>query len=172
MAITRGIGASLLSDRRVTIQSKLLEDSPFASDGLLCFDGLLAGTYQVILTSSEYLPAGAKIFIAAAEPGLAPARIDYGLKLSDAAAGPARDTAGPVIDRAAAEGLMLALAASAVTALLMGGMGLAVYWLVMRPRLKNRSPRLYPAAGGAAAQRRDTNQGSPFLFAEGESDGF
>ena len=75
--IARGVAASLLNERGITIASLLLQD---AADGLLCFDGLFAGDYQVVISSSEYQATTATSASASVHPGEAPARIDFGAK--------------------------------------------------------------------------------------------
>ena len=53
-AIAHGIGASLMTADGLIIDSALLDDSPFAASGLLCFNELLAGEYVIQLTSAEF----------------------------------------------------------------------------------------------------------------------
>ena len=191
VAIIRGIGAHLLNDVSVTIGSKLLEDSPYAADGLVCFDQLPAGDYLVILTSSEYIPTSAASVRAAVEPGSPPALIKVGVRLIDAAV-PDGSSATRGIDARAAEGLLLALIASAITAFLMGVVGVFLYFLVIRPRLSVRRvarqrasavPAMpaaditglppqppVPGSSGGPAPMHDPNRGSPLLFVDGERD--
>ena len=191
VAITRGIGAHLLNDVSVTIGSKLLEDSPYAADGLVCFDQLPAGDYLVILTSSEYIPTSATSVRAAVEPGSPPALIEVGVRLIDAAV-PDGSSTTRGIDARAAEGLVLALIASSIVAFLMGVVGFFLYFLVIRPRRRVRrvarqrvsaAPAMpapdisglpaqppVPGSSGGPALMHDPNRGSPLLFVDGESD--
>ncbi len=77
-ALTRGIGASLLNAAGVVLDAALLEDSPYAADGLLCFGGLPQGAYELRATSAEFAPTTAFAFAAEVIPGQAPPRQDFG----------------------------------------------------------------------------------------------
>ena len=78
-SVAHGIGAALMNLAGVTIQSKLLEDSPFAADGLLCFDDLPAGDYHISLSSAEFASASATVFAASVAPGKPPTVIEFGV---------------------------------------------------------------------------------------------
>ncbi len=78
-ALNQGIGADLLNAQGITIASRLLVDSPFATNGLLCFDQLAAGDYRLRLTSAAYaattnIAEGATVVV-----GEPPPRIDIGV---------------------------------------------------------------------------------------------
>lgn len=77
---TRGVSASLNDAAGVTIASLLLDDSPLAADGLLCFDDLLAGDYQITLRSSEYAITTAAAISASVRPGAAPMVLQVGIQ--------------------------------------------------------------------------------------------
>lgn len=138
IAIRRGIGAHLLNPGGVTIATGLLEDSPYAAEGLLCFDQLPAGEYQVHVTSSEYILSGETALGASVEPGSPPDRIDIGVRPIDLAA----DGGAPgSIDARAAEGLVLASGAGLTVVFLMGLLGAALSYLAIRRRLGANPPR-------------------------------
>lgn len=78
-ALNQGIGADLLNAQGITIASRLLVDSPFATNGLLCFDELAAGDYRLRLTSAAYAATtniSASATVVVGEP---PPRIDIGV---------------------------------------------------------------------------------------------
>lgn len=185
-AISRGVGASLLNDRGITIASLLLDDAPYG-DGLFCFDGLLAGDYQLVITSSEYEATTSAEASASVQPGAAPAIIDVGVKpltgeiLSDR--GGIVGSLGP----AARQTLIIAgLAAGIVVALSL--LGLLIYFRVIRRHARNwRMSRSHSAPLVAPAglppcrhdvvndtrppgRALDPNQGSPLLFADDDRD--
>ena len=184
--IFRGIVASLLDDRSITIASRLLEDSPFAADGLLCLDQVEAGDYLVVLTSSEYIATTSSVISASVRPGTAPARLDFGVRSLFAA--PERDDpAGDfALDPAALEGALVAALGSGITLIGMTVIGILVYFLVLRRRLRRiqfaamappRAP-LMPAAAASGSTFQtgggmrvnppppDPHQGSPPLFVD------
>ncbi len=139
VAIQRGVGAHLLNRHGVAIATGLLEDSAYAADGLLCFDQLPAGEYQVRVTSSEYILSGATALAASVEPGLPPVRLDIGVRPIGSAA--ADGGASGAIDFRAAEGLVLAAGAGIGMVLLMGILGVLLWFLAIRRRAGARSAR-------------------------------
>lgn len=183
-AIASGIGASLQNAAGVTIATRLLEDSPFAARGLLCFEQLPAGDYRISLTSAEYAGVAASTFAATVNPGAAPALVEFGAGPLDGA--PRRGSAGIAVNAAAAEAAAKALFGSMVAGAVMSVSGLLVYLLIFRRRLRRAS--LMPDASPAPAVSGMTPQasepqpgadpprklapsaGSPPLFANGEPD--
>ena len=182
--ITRGIAASLLNERGITIASLLLEG---AADGLLCFDGLFAGEYQVVISSSEYQATTAARVGASVQPGEAPARIDYGAKGLVGQYAPDPVAIVGALDPAAQQTLLVAGLAAAGAIVFMSMLGALVYFLVIHRRLRRRRN---PPRGAAPPvpqadtsqqpdatddylrprQRLDPNRGSPLLFADEDTD--
>ncbi len=78
-ALNRGVGADLLNAQGVTIASQLLVDSPFAINGMLCFDQLTAGNYRLRLTSAEYAATTSASGAATVVVGEPPPRIELGV---------------------------------------------------------------------------------------------
>ncbi len=179
MSVTQGIGAGLSDAAGVTIASRLLEDSPFAARGLICFEQLLAGDYQITMTSAEYAGAAATTFAASVNPGDPPALIEYGVRpLQGAASGPA--ASGISLDAEAAEALAIALIGSMIVGAAMSVIGLLVFLALFRRRSRRAS--LAPAVGGKAPQslasiaeadplhKLAPSAGSPLLFTDEETD--
>ncbi len=185
--ISRGVAASLLNERGITIASLLLQDAPYAADGLLCFDGLFAGDYQVVISSSEYQATTASSASASVLPGAAPARIDFGAKRLVGEYMPDPVAIVGALDPAATQTLIVAALVAAGAIVLMSLLAVLVYFLLIRRRLRRgRKPR--PSAAPALPlaglpphsdetdaylrprQRLDPNQGSPLLFADDDQD--
>ena len=180
--ITRGVAASLLNERGVTIASLLLVDSAYADEGLLCFDGLLAGDYQVVASSSQFQATAATRARAAVRPGAAPARIDFGVRRLVGEYVPDPVAMVGALDQAAQQTLLVAGLAAAGAIVVMSLLGVFVYVLIVRRRRRRR------AQGASAAplegsppldesddylrprERLDPNRGSPPLFADDEQD--
>lgn len=177
--LVRGIAASLLNARGVTISSALLQDSPFAADGLLCFDQLLAGDYRVIISSSEYRATSASIADAAVQPGAAPPRIDFGAKSLAVQQAPSMVSGLAALDELAAQSLVAAAFAAAAVITVMIVLGALAYVFVFRRRL--RKARAARRASAASASRpppraeddwmappltKDPSAGSPPLFTD------
>jgi hypothetical protein len=161
-AIASGIGASLQNAAGVTIATRLLEDSPFAARGLLCFEQLPAGDYGISVTSAEYTGVAESTFAATVNPGAAPALLEFGARPLDAATG--RESAGIAVDSAAAIAAAKAFFGSMVAGALMSVIGLLVYLLIFRRRMRrasrmpNASPA--PAVGDLTAQASERQSGA------------
>ncbi|MCY3831906.1 MAG: hypothetical protein OXG85_02745 [Chloroflexi bacterium] len=133
-SITHGIGASLLNADGVTIAAALLDDSPFAANGLMCFDQLRAGEYRLRVTSAEFIGTAASTFAASVNPGDAPARIEFGVRPLLADDG---SSAGALaLDAAAVAALANAILVGALVFVVMSVIGLLIYILVFRRRRK------------------------------------
>lgn len=184
--ISRGVAASLLNERGITIASLLLEDGPYAAEGLLCFDELLAGDYRVVISSSEYQATTATSASASVQPGAAPARIDFGAKRMVGLYYPDPVAVVGALDSAARQTLLVAGLAAVFAIIVMSIIGALLYFWLLRRWRRRRMPRpgagpLGPLAGAPAypdeaedylrgRQRLDPNQGSPPLFADDDRD--
>lgn len=185
--ISRGVAASLLNERAVTIATLLLEDAPYAAEGLFCFDELFAGDYQVVVSSSEYQATTSAFANASVRPGAAPARIDFGAKRLVGEYVPDAVAFVGALDPAAVETLAVAGLAAVSAIVMMSLTGVLAYFLVIRRRLRRRrmpspgaAPQVplfgLPAQPNASddylrpRQRLDPNQGSPLLFADDDQD--
>src|SRR5262245_44586790 len=75
--LTRGVSVNLQDASGITIASALLDQSPTAAQGVVCFPSLAAGQYTVTITSADYTPTTpASITTAITDTGL-PAVIQY-----------------------------------------------------------------------------------------------
>ena len=110
-SIAHGVSASLRNQAGLTIATRLLEDSPFAAEGILCFDDLPAGDYQINLRSAEFTSTTAAVFSASVSPGAAPALVEFGLQPLPAAA-PRHETARDTFDAALVAAILRGLAGS------------------------------------------------------------
>lgn len=184
-SVTHGIGAGLNDAAGVTIASRLLEDSPFGDRGVICFEQLLAGDYQITMTSAEYAGTTSSTFAASVNPGAPPALIEYGVRpLHGAESNSA--ASGISLDAEAAEALAIALFGSMIVGAIMSFIGLLIFLLIIRRRLRRASPMPAgppaTAVNGAPPQpsaaiadadplhRQAPSAGSPPLFADKETD--
>jgi hypothetical protein len=79
--ITQGIGVNLMNAMGVTVDSKLLSDSPTAAQGIVCFQQLGIGDYTVVVTSADYSAVTRTTFNALVVTGSVPVRFDFGGQL-------------------------------------------------------------------------------------------
>lgn len=185
--ITRGVAASLLNDQGITIAALLLEDAPYAADGLLCFDQLFAGDYRIVISSSEYQATTSTSASASVQPGEAPARIDFGGKLLVGQYVPDPVAMVGALDPASAQALLVAASAAVIAIVVMSIIGVLIYFLVIRRRWRRRRmprpnaappvpPEGLPRQSTEAddylrpRQRLDPSRGSPLLFADDDQD--
>ena len=135
---TYGIGVSLLSALGVTLETSLLENSPTASSGLLCFEGLSAGDYMVLLTSAQVVATTASSFNAVVVPGAAPARFDFGVAAIQVESESTISETGSLSDEQARalQGIAVGVFAAAISAGCLFLIGLLIYLRVFRRRLK------------------------------------
>ncbi len=144
--ITQGVGISLLNERGVTIESQLLEDSPQAARGLVCFVDLPAGDYRVLLTSADYIAMTSSSFQAAVVPGSVPVRFDFGVKplTSENATAAAHSSLSQAERNLAGQGILVSAAAAAIVSGMMVIIGLFIYFAAFRPRMKRKRSRQAP----------------------------
>ncbi len=168
--IARGVSAGLLNRAGVTIASRLLEDSPFAADGLLCFDLLPAGDYQIALRSAEFNITTAAVFNATVSPGEAPALVELGLQPLQVAE-PSGGASRIAIDAALVDAVLRALAGSLIVVVIMSFIGLLLYFAFFRRRLMRAPAKPYRAPlSGDALHRPAPAGGLQPLFENDETD--
>ena len=132
-AIAHGVSAGLRNPAGVIIATLLLEDSPFADNGILCFDQLRAGDYQISLRSAEYASTTAAAFAASVNPGDPPALLEFGLqplRLTE----PSRPAPDVAIDAALVEAVLRGTAGAAIVAVILCLILLLIYLVVSRRR--------------------------------------
>ncbi|MCY4064725.1 MAG: hypothetical protein OXG53_20365 [Chloroflexi bacterium] len=168
-AIAHGVSAGLQNPAGVTIASRLLEDSPFAADGLLCFDQLLAGDYQISLRSAEFTITTAAVFSASVSPGAAPALVEFGLQPLHAEE-PSPGASRLKIDATLVEAVLPFLVGGAVVLAILSVIGLLTFLAVFRRRMKRAPamPNRAPLSGDA--RREPVPDGGSPLFADEETD--
>ncbi len=131
--ITRGISASLLSVNGVIIDSRLMEDSPNAAQGTLCFQRLAAAQYTVRVTSASYAPTTQAEYVTAITETGEPVVFSYGAQVIQAAAPAVTGDAGnrfelsPEQQRSLLGRLLLSGLGAVVTMAVMGVIGVIIY---------------------------------------------
>lgn len=151
--LTRDVAAALMDAGGIVIASALMDDSPTAAQGVICFQFLPAGQYTMQITSASYVPTTPDTVTAAIGAGTLPTVVEYGARRADALAPAAAQQpaaaftlpdSGPVRVGLALLGALLVMA-------VLAALGALIYLLVVRPR---------PAAPAAAPARRAPTTGS------------
>lgn len=163
--ITQGVGVNLLSAQNITVDAKLLEDSPNAGQGVVCFQNLLAGDYSVVVTSADYSATTPTQFSAFVVPQSVPTRFDFGGTIittttsSDSATGTVFTAEDQ--DRAL-EGILFGGIGAVVVMGFMVIIGMFIYFAVFRRRmnriLSQSTGAFRPVTGAMPAYQTDTGQ--------------
>lgn len=133
--LTRGISVNLQDSSSVTIASALLDDSPTAIEGVVCFEGLPAGQYTVTVTSADYEPTTTNTFTTSVNDTGQPAIFTFGAQPAAAVATGVPAQAGdPLRERDQLARIVLAGLGALVVVFGMVVLGLIVYWLAFRRR--------------------------------------
>ena len=183
--VGHGISASLNDAAGVTIASLLLEDSAMAAEGLLCFDNVPAGDYQISLRSNEFFSTTAASFSASVSPGAPPPLLEFGVQPLPQTE-PSRS---PAQNAAAANAVLPVLVACLIMIVFTGVIGLLACLVVFRRRAKQADAPSYPATLSDAPaitgippapanttptvdplRKHSPGAGSPPLFADEETD--
>ncbi|MBZ0288562.1 MAG: hypothetical protein K8I30_13175 [Anaerolineae bacterium] len=129
--LTRGVGVNLLNGQGVTIASSLLDTSPTAAQGVICFQFLPAGQYSVVITSADYTATTPDTITTTIADGGLPTVVEFGAKLSAAptAAASTTDDTQPDGTRIVLSGVGTLLVIG-----LMAFLGIIVYWFAFGRR--------------------------------------
>lgn len=152
--ITRDISATLADVDGVIVASALLDDSPRAALGLLCFQNLAAGQYTLTALSATYAPTALFAFVTSVSADGVPQIFDYGAQVI--VSPPPKLEGTPTLNvRALLPRLFFSLLG---TLLLMSGMivvGALIFFLFVRPKPA-------PTAYAAPTLRPDTGSYTPY----------
>ncbi len=77
-AITRGIGAVLMDVNNVIVQTAIMEDSPTAGNGVICFLNLSSQQYTMMVTSPDFTATTGDNMTVSIQSGVAPPVLEYG----------------------------------------------------------------------------------------------
>ncbi len=136
--ITRDIAAALIDAGGIVIASALMDDSPTAAQGVICFQFLPAGQYSMQITSAVYVPTTPDTVTAAIGEGTLPTVVEYGARRADTLAAAAAPTAAAdaafTLPASGPLRIGLALLGALLVMALLAALGVLVYLLALRPR--------------------------------------
>lgn len=128
--LTRGVGVNLLNSEGITIASSLLDTSPTAAQGVVCFQFLPAGQYSVVITSADYTATTPDTITTTVTDGGLPTVVEFGAQ-HGAAPEPAATEAPQQPD---ATRIVLSGAGMVLVLLVMAFLGVVVYWFAFGRR--------------------------------------
>lgn len=128
--LTRGVSVDLLNADGIIIASALLDNSPNAAQGLVGFQMLPPGEYSVVVSSADYEATNGNQFTTAVSDAGVPPVLEFGAAAVEV---PATTGAAAAADETRP---LIAVGAALAVVLLMAIIGLLIYTLFFRPRLK------------------------------------
>ncbi len=150
IVLTRGVGVNLLDTSGVTIASSLLDTSPTAAQGVVCFQFLPAGQYSVVMTSAEYTATTPDTITTSITDGGLPVVVEFGARL---AITPTPDAAASDAPELNTTQLLLSGVGALLVVGFMAFLGMLVYWFAFGrrpapdPRYTTGSMRAVRATG-------------------------
>lgn len=163
-SITQGIGVNLMNAMGVTVDSKLLSDSPTAAQGIVCFQQLGIGDYTVIITSADYSAVTRTTFNALVVAGSVPVRFDFGGQLITTELESSTNTNSAVsgdIQQSVIQGALFGAIGAIVVMGILVIIGMFIYFGVFRRRLNRilatqETGGFRPVTGPMPAYQSDT----------------
>lgn len=130
--LTAGISVNLLNAQNVTIASALLDQSPTAAQGVVCFQNLPAGQYTLDLSSADLKPTTpASITTTIADGGL-PTVVEFGGQRPMVPT-PASSASTAGLDRNQIVRIVVSVLGTLVVIAGMAFLGTIVYLIAFRP---------------------------------------
>jgi len=158
--ITRGLTATLGDAQNIIIETSMMEDSPTASSGTLCFQRLAAGQYTMRVVSAEYNATTLNEFVAGVSGEGTPQVFPFGGQVIPLEVVPSSSSEGGDLSLSPAEQqatFARLIFAGIGAAMIMGAMavvGALIYFFVLRnspaPRAATGVYAAVPATGSYA----------------------
>ncbi len=150
--LTRDVSANLLNAENVVIASALLDSSPTAAQGVICFQFLPDGQYTMEITSVGFTPTTPSSITASITAGTLPTVVEYGAqRITDAPAAGSATAQDEALDQDTLQRLVLSGLGALVVLAGMTVLGVLIYLAVFRPRRPARpyyvEPRRTPTGG-------------------------
>lgn len=131
-----GIVAELSDATGVVIASALLNDSPTASQGIICFESLEAGQYSIVVTSADYIATTPTTLTVSIQEGDLPSVMEFGAQGLNLQ--PQVDTVADVNNpEQQLEQVLIATLGALVAAIVMLILGILIYLIFFRGRRRN-----------------------------------
>ncbi len=159
--LTRGVSVNLLDANGVTIASALLDESPTAAQGVVCFQFLDAGQYSVAITSADYTATTVDTITTNVTDGSLPTVIEYGGQRAGVETVSATQTASTTAPDNQLVRILVAALSTLVVVTGMVVLGVIVYFFAFRGRRQPTRDAFDPrvTTGSMSAVRaRDTSE--------------
>jgi hypothetical protein len=159
--LTHGINVNLLNAQNVTIASALLDQSPTAAQGVVCFQFLAAGQYTINISSAEYKATTPASITTTISDNGTPTVVEFGGQSLVAPTNNAGANTGVTTPAADAETtqlvrILIATAGTLVVIIGMSILGFIVYMLAFGRRPSPSDARLTTGTMRAVDKRETT----------------
>lgn len=134
--ITRGVSADLLNGENIVVASALMDDSPNAAQGVICFQFLTPDQYSLTVTSADFTATTPDTFTASIGDGTLPTVVEYGaqrMAIAPAATSTSREIL-PVDQRNVLQRIVLSGLGSLLVVAGMIVLGVFIYLIAFRNR--------------------------------------
>ncbi len=144
--LTHGINVNLLNAQNVTIASALLDQSPTAAQGVVCFQFLAAGQYTIDISSAEYKATTPASITTTINDGGMPTVVEFGGQPITVPANNSNPNSSVTVPAAPDDTnqlvrILIAVAGALVVVIGMGILGVIVYLLAFGRRQPLSDPR-------------------------------
>lgn len=141
--LTRGIGATLQDSQGVVVATAILDNSPTAGQGVICFQNLAYRQYTLTITSAEFDATTSDTLITELVRGETPPVLEYGGQRADMAVVAPVEVEEPLDQDELVERVIVAAVGSAAAMLFTALFGVLLYLLLLRPR-RRTAPTMTP----------------------------
>lgn len=159
--ITRGISVNLLDGQNITIASALIDQSPTAAQGVVCFQQLPAGQYTMTITSADFSATTPTTMTTSLADGALPVVMEFGGKRAAALTTPTPTGTSGAVDRNELARIIISALGTLVVVAGMVVLGVIIYALALRQRKPPVPEAMDPrrTTGSMSAVRsRDTGE--------------
>jgi hypothetical protein len=148
--LTRGVSVNLLDAGGITIASALLDSSPTAAQGVVCFQFLAAGQYSVLVTSADFTATTPATVTTTISEGGVPTVVEFGgQRAGVATAAPGGSSAAPLSQESELARIIISVLGALVVIAGMVFLGVLIYVVAFRAR--RTVTRINPTTGSTPA---------------------
>lgn len=147
--ITRGLSASLMNAQGIIIDTMLMDNSPNASSGTMCFQRLEAGQYSMRVSSADYMATTTHEFIGVVSDTGIPVVFPYGGQVIPIEV--PQTTDDPLaLSASEQQSTFIKFVFAAIGAVVIMGTMIVVGAIIYFAFLRNRQQAMPPTTGGYA----------------------
>jgi len=160
--LTKGVAVDLLNAQGIVIASALLDNSPTATQGVICFQYLAPGQYSLSVSSPDLSPTTPQAITATISDGQRPTLVDFGgQRIAAVSSSSVSADAAVSLDDQRTQLIRLGVSAGGAVVVVLGMMvvGFLIYWLGYRGRLTAAQAEDLRRTTGSMRQVRSTDTG-------------